>query len=96
MGGATWPWEQLRGIPEKSRLLGAGYGNLQFQVHFAVYAFIDVRDEEHLGDGHLAVNGQSPTLRASATRLIELNQAAINIGQSATVAYSVAEFQLQK
>jgi hypothetical protein len=46
----------LREIPEESRLLGAGYGDLQLQVHFAVYAIIDLRDEEHLRDGHLAVN----------------------------------------
>jgi hypothetical protein len=78
MGGATRTWQQLCEIPEQSRLLGAGYGALQLQVHFAVYAVIDLRNEEHLRDGHLAMNGQSrPTPRASATQLMWLNQAAI-------------------
>ena len=65
MGGATGPWEQLHSTPEQSRLLGAGYGNLQFQIHFAVHALIDLRNEEHLRDGHLTVNGQ---LRPATTK----------------------------
>jgi hypothetical protein len=51
----------MPGFSQKPRLRSAGSSHLQFQIHTAISAKINIPDEEHFRDDHFAVKSGSFT-----------------------------------